>query len=73
MNVQEIQEAFVSIRKTATTLTDADKAMSQEDLSQRLQLARLLGLRLGKDEVDLDDWQQACKLEKLRKIRLSTK
>ncbi|KAA1068391.1 hypothetical protein PGT21_026497 [Puccinia graminis f. sp. tritici] len=69
----EIQEAFVSIRKTATTLTDADKAMSQEDLSQRLQLARLLGLRLGKDEVDLDDWQQACKLEKLRKIRLSTK
>ncbi|POW07983.1 hypothetical protein PSTT_07861 [Puccinia striiformis] len=68
----EIQEAFVSIRKTATTLTDADKAMSQEDLSQRLQLARLIGLRLGKDEVDVEDWQQACKLEKLRKIRLSS-
>ncbi|OAV95796.1 hypothetical protein PTTG_02998 [Puccinia triticina 1-1 BBBD Race 1] len=69
----EIQEAFVSIRKSATTLTDADKAMSQDDLSQRLQLARLLGLRLGKNEVDLEDWHQACKLEKLRKIRLSTK
>ncbi|PLW49647.1 hypothetical protein PCASD_02200 [Puccinia coronata f. sp. avenae] len=69
----EIQETFVAIRKTATTLTDADKAMSQEDLSHRLQLARLIGLRLGKNEVDLEDWQHACKLEKLRKIRLSSK
>jgi hypothetical protein len=46
--------------------------MSQEDLSHRLQLARLIGLRLGKNEVDLEDWQHACKLEKLRKIRLSS-
>jgi len=69
----EIQEAFVSIRKTATTLTEADKAMSQEDLSRRLLLARLIGLRLGKNHVDLDDWQQACKLEKMRKMRLSNK
>ncbi|KNZ51159.1 hypothetical protein VP01_4064g2 [Puccinia sorghi] len=69
----EIQEVFVSIRKTAATLTEADKAMSQEDLSRRLLLARLIGLRLGKNHVDLDDWQQACKLEKLRKMRLSNK
>lgn len=69
----EIQETFVAVRRTATTLADADKAMSQDDLSQRLQLSKLLGLRSGKDEVELDDWQQACKLEKLRKIRLDSK
>ncbi|MBW0525775.1 hypothetical protein O181_065490 [Austropuccinia psidii MF-1] len=66
----EVQDTFVSIRRSATTLAEADQAMSQEDLSKRLELSRLLALQLGKEQVELEDWQEAGKLEKLRKIRL---
>ncbi|CAH7688209.1 putative alanine racemase-domain-containing protein [Phakopsora pachyrhizi] len=66
----EIQNTFVTIRRGAMTATEADKAMSQEELGKRLELSRLIGLIDGKGEVGLEDWQLACKMEKIRKVRL---
>ncbi|KAG0147381.1 hypothetical protein CROQUDRAFT_656113 [Cronartium quercuum f. sp. fusiforme G11] len=66
----EIQETFVSIRRGAATAAEAEQAMSQADLARRLELARLVGLQFGRQEVSLEDWQWACKMEKMRKVRL---
>lgn len=59
----------MNLRKGAKSVTEAESAMSQSDLSQRLELARLIGLQSGMKEVRLEDWQLSGKLEKLRKVR----
>ncbi|KAH9818751.1 mini-chromosome maintenance replisome factor-domain-containing protein [Melampsora americana] len=68
----KIQESFVEIRKGSKDLIEANQRLSLNEFSNRLNLLKLIGTQFNLHELNWSNWEDVCKLEKVRKMRTST-